>query len=668
MFTKRFLFLLLLFISHVNTNFVFTQNIDSLVFKLKSSQEDTNKVLLLNKISNYYINHGTPNKSLPYLDEQYELTGKLNYKKGKYFALINYGNVYNNTGELDKGLSYFHEAIECLKSGVNSKDKANMAVLYANIANSYGKKTDIANGLKYYIFAIHILEKLPNDNTTFITKIHQNMAILYEQNREYKKALEYSHKAISIFQNKKDTLSLAGVYPNLGNTYYKLKNYTKAIETFKKGLFFAKQAKRISAISSIHVGLGLVYQDLKKYDIALKHHQEAYKIGKENGLKEYMASSLSNIGVDYHGLKQYNLALKYLNESQKLAKEIENLHLIKTNYTCISEVYESMNLDEKALEALKKSSETNDSIFNDKNAKKINELSIKYETEKKEKKIAILRADVLNKKKDKLILQSYIQKKNSIILGTIISALLLIITTVLLYNRRRLILKNQHQQEINLQRENNTKEIVQAQEKEQTRIAKELHDSVGTYLSTLKINLQLYESILPPTKHQEYLNTIKIIDKISNELRNIMRNLSNETLHELGLDVALKDIVQVINELGITHIDYYNIGLSNRLDENVEHNLFRISQELVTNCIKHAKATTATLQLIENENDITLIFEDDGIGFEENKSKDTHVYSGMGLKNIRNRVQFLNGKIHIDSSPNNGSTFIIEIPKKGLEV
>ena len=245
--------------------------------------------------------------------------------------------------------------------------------------------------------------------------------------------------------------------------------------------------------------------------------------------------------------------------------------------------------------------------------------------------------------------------------------LYLIILAVIIYYTRKIVQKNHHQKEINLQRENNTKAIIQAQEKEQTRIAKELHDSVGTYLYTLKINLQIYESILPSNKHQEYLNTLKIIDKISNELRNIMRNLSNETLHELGLDVALKDIVQVINELGITHVDYHNIGLSKRLDENIEHNLFRISQELATNCIKHAKATTATLQLIENENDITLIFEDDGVGFNENKSKDSHVYSGMGLKNIRNRVQFLNGKIHIDSSPNNGSTFIIEVPKKGSE-
>jgi two-component system NarL family sensor kinase len=524
---------------------------------------------------------------------------------------------------------------------------------------------DIANGLKYYIFAVHILEKLPNDNTTFITKIHQNMAILYEQNRDYKKALEYNKKSIAIFLKNKDTLNLAGVYPNLGSTYYKIKNYSKAIETYKKALYFAKRSKRISSISSINVGLGLVYQDLKQYDIALKHHQEAFKIAKQNGLKEYMSSSLSNIGVDYHGLKQYELALKYLQESQELAKELENLYLIKTNYLCISEVYESMNLDAKALEALKKSTEANDSMFNDNNAKKINELTIKYETEKKEKKIAVLHADNLEKQKDKIILKNHLEKKNSLIIGLIVSAILLIITTTLLYNRRRLILKNQHQKEINYQREKSTKAIVQAQEKEQTRIAKELHDSVGSYLSTLKINLQLYENDVPQNKQQDFFQSLKLIDKISNELRNIMRNLSNETLNEHGLDNALREIILEINALGLTKMEYQNVGLITRLDENIEHNLYRISQELVTNCIKHAKATFALLQLIENEKGITLMFEDNGIGFSENQSEyseDDNI--GMGLKNIQNRVEFLEGKIHIDTSSKHGTTFIIEIPKK----
>ncbi len=245
---------------------------------------------------------------------------------------------------------------------------------------------------------------------------------------------------------------------------------------------------------------------------------------------------------------------------------------------------------------------------------------------------------------------------------------LFIITILLIFIFRRVLLRNKHLKEINLQRENLTKAIVQVQVNEQTKIAKELHDCVGTYLSTLKINLQLYESILPPNKLHDFLNSLKLIDKISNELRNIMRNLSNETLNELGLDVALKDSIQVVNELGITHIDFHKIGLNSRLNESVEHNLYRIAQELVTNCIKHAKATTATLQIIENDNDILLIFEDDGVGFDENKSKDTTIYSGMGLKNIRYRVQFLHGKIHIDSNPKNGSTFIIEIPKNITEL
>lgn len=153
------------------------------------------------------------------------------------------------------------------------------------------------------------------------------------------------------------------------------------------------------------------------------------------------------------------------------------------------------------------------------------------------------------------------------------------------------------------------------------------------------------------------------IDSLVTKLNTIPEDTNKVLLLNKISKSALINIIQEINTLGITKIDYHNVWLNNRLEENIEHNLFRISQELLTNCIKHAKATQATLQLIENNNDITLIFEDNGIELEEFNATESPASDGMGIKNMRNRVEFLHGKIHTDSSPNNGTTFIIEIPK-----
>ena len=201
-------------------------------------------------------------------------------------------------------------------------------------------------------------------------------------------------------------------------------------------------------------------------------------------------------------------------------------------------------------------------------------------------------------------------------------------------------------------------------EKEQSRIAKDLHDSIGTFLSTLKINLQLYEDAVPTAQQKSYQNTLNLIDKISFELRNIMKNLSHDTLQDHGLGKAIEEFTGRLNDLKITEIKQYISDLSPKATEHIQHNLYRISQELLSNCIKHAKAKYASIQIIEDENGISLVYEDDGIGILPSLIDNRNASQSMGLKNIFNRVEFIRGVIQIDSNPKSGTTIIIEIPTK----
>ena len=175
--------------------------------------------------------------------------------------------------------------------------------------------------------------------------------------------------------------------------------------------------------------------------------------------------------------------------------------------------------------------------------------------------------------------------------------------------------------------------------------------------------MQLYEGVIPEDKKEGFQNASEIIDKISVELRTIMKNLSNETLQEQGIVKAFEELIFRINELELVHIDFHTTGLTVRLDEIIEHNLYRIAQELLNNCVKHSEAKNATLQLIEEDENISLIFEDDGVGFDLENPILKDKNHGMGLKNIYNRVNFIKGNIRIESSPKNGSIFIIVVPK-----
>ncbi|GEM_PF-3109327 len=645
------------------SNSFYSQNIDDLKLKLINTTEDSTKVIfLLNEICPYYLGHGIPKEAIPFVEEASKLAEKLNFTKGQIQSLVIQGDIYGEIGEIDKGVNCLNKALELAKK--NPLKPSNLAVIYFNIGNMHNRKSNLAQALENYFMTIEILDKNNIINYPFRGTILRNIAIIYKTNKQYNKSIQYSFNAINIFNKTNDSLSLCGTYSNLGSAYYDNIDYKNALKYYSKGLYIAKKVKRISSICTNITGIGLVYQSLKNYPKALFYHSESLKISQKNNLKSHTANAFCNIGIDYHGLKEYDKSNKYLNESLILAKEIGDLDLQKKIYAFQSKFYEAQNLDSKALDLLKKQNILNDSIFNDKNAKQINELSVKFETAKKEKKIIVLNANLLSKKKDEIILQSKIQKRNVIIFGTIIGSILLMITIILLYNRRRLLLKNLHQLEINQQRDNTTASIVRAQEKEQTRIAKDLHDSIGTFLSTLKINLQLYEDAIPTDKTEGYLNALNLIDKISVELRNIMKNLASETLQEHGLVKGYEELIQRISELEIITVDFHTNGLTERVDEVIEHNLYRIAQELLNNCIKHSKAEHATIQLIADDNTITLMFEDDGVGFDVNSPLLKNKNHGMGLKNIYNRVNFIKGTIHIESSPENGSSFIIEVPKK----
>jgi signal transduction histidine kinase len=202
--------------------------------------------------------------------------------------------------------------------------------------------------------------------------------------------------------------------------------------------------------------------------------------------------------------------------------------------------------------------------------------------------------------------------------------------------------------------------LLLGEEQERKRIATELHDGMGSLLSTLKLNaesIELNEKQLNDKQIAAYKNVIDLIDKSCIELRNISHNMIPTGIEQFGLIQSLQLIFKKINNSGKTifYLDTYN--LNERFNRELELSLYRITLELINNIIKHSNAKNATIQLIKNDDSITLMVVDDGIGFDSNKIKE-----GMGLHNIKSRVDVFNGKLTIDTQPERGSTFIIEIP------
>jgi two-component system, sensor histidine kinase LadS len=235
---------------------------------------------------------------------------------------------------------------------------------------------------------------------------------------------------------------------------------------------------------------------------------------------------------------------------------------------------------------------------------------------------------------------------------------------------------NQYKEEVNAKLEDTierkSKELIEKQnevkralisgeEKERKRVAQELHDGMGSLLSTLRLNaeaIDLNDKNLDEREAVAYQNVLEMIDRACTELRTISHNMLPSGIEHFGLAATLQSLIKKINHNNNTHFSLNTVGLQLLNNQETELHLYRIVMELINNVIKHAKAKQAEIQLLANEHDISLMVEDDGVGFTNVKNSS----AGVGLLSVRSRVEALNGKFQLDSSPNHGTTVTIEIP------
>jgi signal transduction histidine kinase len=196
--------------------------------------------------------------------------------------------------------------------------------------------------------------------------------------------------------------------------------------------------------------------------------------------------------------------------------------------------------------------------------------------------------------------------------------------------------------------------LIEGQENERKRISRELHDGIGQLLTVMNLRLELIDD------HKEIKSEIKsLINQTISEVRRISYNLMPGALMDFGLEAALRDFTENIKKYsGIpVHFTYEKrqTGLNISFDTAVA--IFRIIQEGLNNIIKHAAATRIDLSVKETDSRIEILLTDNGKGFDPNTIK-----KGLGLKNMKERTEILNGKFIIESVKEKGTTLDIIIP------
>ena len=198
--------------------------------------------------------------------------------------------------------------------------------------------------------------------------------------------------------------------------------------------------------------------------------------------------------------------------------------------------------------------------------------------------------------------------------------------------------------------------LIDGEEKERKRIAQELHDGLNGDLSAIKYRLStLQESSLSAIDLENLIKVITMIDDSCAQVRSISHNLMPSSILEYGLIESVREYCIKINNSNSFKIEFQTFGTNLSLSKKTETVIYRIIQELVSNILKHAKATEAMIQFNHREDELFITVEDNGIGFNTTK-----ISEGIGHKNVKTRVDFLNAQLDVNSS-SNGTSYTISI-------
>jgi two-component system, NarL family, sensor kinase len=288
-----------------------------------------------------------------------------------------------------------------------------------------------------------------------------------------------------------------------------------------------------------------------------------------------------------------------------------------------------------------------DSMYANASPQALAEMQTKYETEKKERMIQEQ--------------QSKLERQKIIIAGVIAVIVLGGLLGFTQYRRYKWQQEAKMRSAVLKQQQESTKAVIEAEEAERQRIAKDLHDGVGQMMSAAKMNLSAFESYAhfkSADEKQSFEKIISLVDESCKEVRVVSHNMMPNALLKNSLSSAIREFIDKLDHKKL-QVHLYSEGLEQRLDANIETILYRVIQECVNNVIKHANANTLDISIIREPGEIRATIEDNGQGFDTANSKK---FDGIGLRNIRTRVEYLKGTVDFDSSPGKGTLVALHVP------
>lgn len=604
---------------------------------------------------------------------------------------VNLFKVANRYYNMSDWKGYFETSKLILERSKNSNDTVNIAKSYTYLGDYYTAKAISDSAFMFYFKAEKLYVKIGNNynlaktllskanlqynendyynseiavfkalralkrekSNDLLYEAYNLLGILYNEQEEYDKALEYHNKALKSLDDKSiplDFQSKATSLNNIGYVYLNLKNYNQAKVYFQKGLqqenLFLDKAKLYAMLLDnlayakfkLHESNEVLEQFYRALKIRDSLHLFSGVIINKTHLSEYFAANKDT----FRAVQYAKQALALSRSSNRLRSTLESLQQMSIVDPKNASVYskEYIHINDRLQKAERKMGEK----FS----------RIEYETDEI---------------KDENISLEGKNKKLLFIFGglAILAALLYTIKAQKVKQRELLFIQQQQQANTDIYNlmisQQNTIEINSIKEKK--RVAQELHDGVLGRMFGVRINLDSLNKIKDDSGIEKRLNYLTELKNIEQDIREISHNLNREKSELINNFVAI--VTNLFEEQKKTYNSRFVFYIDpeikwDLIDNAVKINLYRILQESLQNCNKYANATIINVEIVQENTDLIVKIIDDGVGFNVTRAK-----KGIGLQNIKSRTKECNGTLELKSKKEEGTSVTIIVPIEQIQ-
>ncbi len=566
-------------------------------------------------------------------------TDFLNYSKEKNQV---YGKAY-----LAKTLSY-STGVALKETGYYCKmsipllenEKDSVALCFANqiLAGVYEQSGNYGLAMKTNLKALRIGQKINND--MLIANTYNDLGLIMNEKRNYSTAKSYYLKALYYRKKSKDTYGMQSSYTNLGILYKNLRKYDSAFYFQKQSLQLARALKSTYAIAFVYNDLGGIHLAMRNLDSAEYYFQESVKLRKEIGEKWELGFTYNFLGELYRLRDDKGKSIEYLKVAISLGEQSGNIKQIYESFELLSLTFAKFKQYDSAFYYNQKFEQLKDSVIARRNNLAAEMLIADYEFEKKQQEIKLLRNQT-----EMQALHIDTQRNWLWIAGL---GLLSLIGFIVLFVRNRQLRLMKLQLESQQKEEALRQEAQQKIQEDRQRISRELHDNIGA-------NLTVFKELISDIERPDEASEIKqLTEETIQELRKSVWLLNHEESTFEEWVIRLREYFKHIRKV---RIQTFSPDFSNPIiHARVLTELFRVIQEGVNNALKHASCTEILITIKNENQQLKIAIEDNGIGITESD------LPGFGLINMKERMNSISGEIVYQQSEGKGTSVLISIP------